>query len=167
MLNSEMEEMKIVKIILGLLALCVALHHPTEATHHHIRHFRHKIVHINDHHVNEIREAFEDYKKTVKKSSSIDKSRLRELDGDDDLTQDASDYENEIVYENEPSLSKLQTTRHKRVDVYDSTLKPSTPETDNYDDDYDDDESAVKSKIYDAKRSGSGGAKVHVSLIKL
>lgn len=159
-----MEEVKIVKIILAVVVLCTALNcqmvNATSREHHKIRHFKHKIVHINDQHVNEIREAFEDYKKTVK--NSIDKSFLRQQSVDEDLTQDASDYENEIVYEN-PSkiLSKLQTTRHKRVDVYDTTSK-STKEIDNYDEEYDDD--GERSKIHDEKKSSSSsGVKVHVS----
>lgn len=161
-LNDTMEEVKIVKIIVAVAVLCAALNcqmvNATGHEHHKIRHFKHKIVHINDQHVNEIREAFEDYKKTVR--NSVDKSFLRQLSVDDDLTQDASDYENEneIVYENRSKmLSKLQTTRHKRVDVYESTSKSYT-KTDNYDEEYDDEDE----KMYDAKTKSSG-VKVHVS----
>lgn len=145
---------KIVKITLALLALCIVLNcQPTQASAHKIRHFRHKIVHIEDRHVNEIREAFEDYKKTVK-------SRGLAFVDDDDLTQDASDYENEIVYSEKST--KLQTTRHKRVDRVETTSK-STPETENYDEEYDDAVPAVNRKNYEAKRGSSGGVKVHVS----
>lgn len=150
---------KFAGINLALLALCVVFNcQATMASAHKIRHFRHKIVHIDDRHVNEIREAFEDYKKTVKSRG------LGSTDSDDDdLTHDASsDYENEIVFE---KSSKLQTTRHKRVDAYESTLK-STTETDNYDDEYDDDDvPADTEKTRKAKKSSSGGVKVHVSLL--
>lgn len=156
--------MKIIFIVILCLAFGCQLMNAAGHENHKLRHFKHKIVHINDRHVNEIREAFEDYKKTVKKNNNanLDRGRDNENEFDDNLTQDASDdsiYANEIVYESRPKiLTKLTSTRHKRVHTTEST---TTMKSLSYDEEYNDDEE--EQVTTHPTKSTSDGVKLHVS----
>jgi hypothetical protein len=177
-----MEEVKFVKIFF-IVILCLTfechLMNATGHNNHKLRHFKHKIVHINDHHVNEIREAFEDYKKTVRKkvNKNLDDDRVN-FDFDDDITNDASDLSiqaNEIVYDSQPKfLARLTSTRHKRVFSAESTSTMRTTAITSLDDDeeyFEKDEQQQQNiekiinnhQINDAWKNSSGGEKVHVS----
>jgi hypothetical protein len=184
-----MEEVKFIKLFF-IVIFCLTFEcHLMNATHHNyhkLRHFKHKIVHINDQHVNEIREAFEDYKKTVRKKVNINPNEDRvNFDFDDDITNDASDYSvqaNEIVYDSQPKfLARLTSTRHKRVFTQDSILTTTTTMKSTAITTLDDDEEYFEKdeqqqdpqkiinnhQINDSLKNSSGGEKVHVSLLKI
>lgn len=115
---------------------------------HKFRH-KHNLLHFNDQRVNEIREAFDDYKNFVVQKPKLnydDVVKLKPLRHHqrrdealtDELTQMASDDRTE---NGETSIANPQA-RYKRVHTAETTRRTTTAasNSDNYDEEYDDDE---------------------------
>lgn len=118
--------------------------------HHKVRH-KHNFLQFDDHKVNEIREAFDDYKHAIQNPKSPretfdDAIKLKSLrhhrrdDGrlNDNLTASADE-------------NRVEMTRHKRVHDESSTQGRKTDNlSDNYDEEYDDgDVERVKARVTD------------------
>lgn len=129
--------------------------------HHKVRH-KHNFLQFDDHKVNEIREAFDDYKHTIEHPRSARVSfdeaiKLKSLrhhrrDGErlnDDLTASADD-------------NRVEMTRYKRVHVETTTQGRKTDNlSDNYDEEYDDgDDDRAKARVSDGS-----ALKVQVSCV--
>lgn len=182
-----MEKLVKIPVCLALLIAIVchshALLHDRIPQHHKVRH-KHNILHFRDNHVNEIREAFDDYKNTVYKPkgsrvSFNDAIKLKSLRHhgknheklNDDLTESASD---DRIVNDETSLTypkgeNIQfMTRYKRVHETETTTKTTTTTqaaenlSDNYDEEYDDDEAGEKKNM---RVSDGSGVKVQVSCV--
>src|SRR5690349_20544539 len=117
--------MKISVLLVLLLAIAFHAHaliHNRIPRHHKVRH-KHNMLHFNDHQVNEIREAFDDYKSAIEKPKSYgvkfdDAIKLKSLrhhkKTDDKLGDDVTDIASD---EAKPSRNydDLYTNRYKRV----------------------------------------------------
>lgn len=119
--------------------------------HHKVRH-KQNFLQFDDHKVNEIREAFDDYKHTIQNPKSarvsfdeaIKLKSLRHHRRDDerlsdDLTASAID-------------NRVEMTRYKRVHVESTTQgRKADNLSDNYDEEYDDgDDERAKARVADA-----------------
>lgn len=132
------------KFLLGLVLL-IAVHcarsliHNTIPQHHHRARHKHNFVQFDDQRVNEIREAFDDYKIAVLKPKVKfdDAIKLKPLryhrpdDGkmNDRLTETASD---DRIVNGETSIADLRghlTTRYKRVHDEATTHNDEPPKT--------------------------------------
>lgn len=146
--------MKIPVLLVLLIAIAFHAHaliHNRIPRHHKVRH-KHNMMHFNDHHVNEIREAFDDYKSAIEKPKSLKENydevikslrhhaRSDDKLSDDDVTDIASD-------EGKPSINidDRFTDRYKRVQTTDSTTRKMENLSENYDDEYDDSLNGKKS----------------------
>lgn len=122
---------------------------------HKVRH-KHNVFHFNDRHVNEVREAFDEYKNTIQKPKSdrvnfddavrlksLRHHRRNEVKLSDEMTESAS--ENRFVND---EASKSETTRIKRVQES-TTRKIPENSSDNYDEEYDDDDDGDTKKVSD------------------
>lgn len=142
--------------------------------HHKVRH-KHNLMHFNDRHVNEIREAFDDYKNSVQnmKTNFDDVKTLknhRKIDEklSDELTEFASD---DRVMNGETSIANQQQlmTRYKRVHTTETTTQRTTTTVTsklseiNYDEEYDDDDDDGEKTS--RKTNNESGVKVQVSCI--
>lgn len=174
-------------LLIAIVCQSHALLHNRIPQHHKVRH-KHNILHFTNNHVNEIREAFDDYNKTVHKpkgsrvsfDDAIKLKSLRHhgknnvrLKFNDDLTESASD--NRIVND-ETSLAYpksengLFMTRYKRVhakEVPTTQEKADEKFSDNYDEEYDDDDidddkTSVKRNM---RVSDGSSVKVQVSCV--
>lgn len=162
-------------VLLALLIAVVchshALIHHQIPQHHKVRH-KHNILHFNDIHVNEIREAFDDYKNTIygpkgfedeNRVSSLQRHRKNDGKLIDDLTDSASD--NRIVND-ETSLAYSRgenkfMTRYKRVHAVTETTTQGKESESNYDDEYDDEDEKPSRKVADGS-----AVKVQVSCVR-
>lgn len=135
--------MKISVLLVLMIAFNAhALIHNRIPRHHKVRH-KHNMLHFNDHHVNEIREAFDDYKSAIEKPKSLkvkyeDAIKLKSLRhhqrSDDKLTDDVTDIASDEAW---PSNDRF-TNRHKRVHTTEATRRRTENLSENYDDEYDD-----------------------------
>lgn len=140
--------MKISVLLVLLIAIAFHAHaliHNRIPRHHKVRH-KHNMMHFNDHHVNEIREAFDDYKSAIEKPKSLkvnydDAIKLKTLrhraSSDDKLGDDVTDIASD---EAKPSrdFDDRFANRHKRIHTAESTTRKTENLSENYDDEYDD-----------------------------
>lgn len=116
---------------------------------HKFRH-KHNLLHLR---VNEIREAFDDYKNFVVQKSKVNYEdvvnlkplrhhRRRDQKFTEELTQTAN---NDRAGNGEISITSPQP-RYKRVHTTEPTQKTTTMVSDNYDEEYDDDEDATANR---------------------
>lgn len=147
-----------------------ALIHNRIPQHHKVRH-KHNVHHFSDRHVNEIREAFDDYKSTLHtpktskvtfedaiKIKSFRHHRKNDVKLSDELTPSASDVN---IVNSETSIANTMT-RYKRVHTTEPTTAATTIDkfSDNYDEEYDDDDDGKTSK-----KKNDAGVKVQVSCV--
>lgn len=149
-----MEKFLKIPISFALLILMICHAHASihngSPQHHKVRH-KHNLFHFNDQRVNEIREAFDDYKNVVQKPNE-DFPKLKPLrhhrrHGErvtDELTQTAINDRDE---NDETSIANPQgpMARYKRVHTTETTTTRRTSTvaskiSENYDEEYDDDE---------------------------
>lgn len=166
-----MEKFLVIITLLCIITIChtYALIHNRIPRHHKFRH-KHNIFY--NHRVNEIREAFDDYKNTIEKPKSTkvsfnDAIKMKSLRHhqkndhkiNDDLTKSASEYQ----FVND-ERSKSEMTRYKRVHTEDTTTVEKKTEKfseNNYDEEYDDEEEGRKN----SKFSDNSVSKVQVSYV--
>lgn len=166
-----------VKNPLHLALLIVIVCHSTHAfsykipQHHKIRH-KHNILAFNDNHVNEIREAFDDFKNTIQRPKGFDDennvtSLRRHHEMNDDLTYSASD--NRLISNETPTNAYRKgvenskfTTRYKRVQTAREATNQGRESESNYDDEYDDDANEEQSR----KTADDSVSKVQVSCVE-
>lgn len=129
----------------------------------HSQGFIHKVRHkhqFDSRHVNEIRDAFDDYKNTIQRPKtpkvsfndaiqikSLRHHRMSNQKFSDDLTESAS----------EDRMLRDGSSRYKRVHKSDTTTEKFS---DNYDEEYDDSEDEKSLRV-----SGNSGPKVQVSCV--
>lgn len=154
--------MKIPVCLALLIAIIFHAHasiHSGSPQHHKVRH-KHNLLQFSDHRVNEIREAFDDYKNVVQKPkvSYDDAVMLKPLRHHrrhdervtDELTQTANGDRNE---NGETSIANPQVVmaRYKRVHTTETTTTRQNSRaskfSDNYDEEYDDDEDKTNQKV--------------------
>lgn len=137
-------------LLILMICYAQASTHNGSPQHHKVRH-KHNVFHFNDQRVNEIREAFDDYKNVVQKPNE-DFSKLKPLRHHrrhdervtDELTQTAM---NDRDKSDETSIANPQgpMNRYKRVHTTETTTARRTTTaaskiSENYDEEYDDDE---------------------------
>lgn len=139
--------------LIAIICHAHALIHNRIPQHHKVRH-KHNIVNFDDRHVNEIREALDEYKITLQKpknskvsfNDDIDVEPLRphQMETEnlsDDLTQFAIDdrvSDDKTMNADSRVQNSFTMTRYKRVYSTDPTTQ-RTIASDNYDEEYDDD----------------------------
>lgn len=139
----------VLALLIAIVCHTYASIHNQIPQHHKVRH-KHNILHFNDNHVNEIREAFDEYKNTIHRSKGFDDENRnvslrhhRKNDGKlmEDLTYSASDnriVNGETSWAHQRFENSKFTTRYKRVHAAaETTTQGKEPES-NYDDEYDD-----------------------------
>lgn len=165
-----------VGLALLVAAICQAhsLTYDTMPQHHHKVRHKHNFVQIDGRHVNEIREAFDDYKNAVLKPKvskvkfddviQVKPLRYHRTDNgklNDGLTQTAT---TNRIMNGETSIADPRghlMTRYKRVHAAETTThKASVNFSDNYDEEYDDEDEKTS-----RKPSNVSGMKVQVSCI--
>jgi hypothetical protein len=153
---------KFMKISVVLAMLIAVICHTfasiqSGSPHHKVRH-KHNILHFNDHRVNEIREAFDDYKSVVQKPRiSYDEvvklkplrhHRRHEKRLYDDLTQTPNEDRNEETSIASPPQGQM--IRYKRVFTTEATTRRTTEKfSDNYDEEYDDEDDKTNQRVND------------------
>lgn len=140
--------MKISVLLVLLIAIAFHAHaliHNRIPRHHKVRH-KHNMLHFNDQHVNEIREAFDDYKSAIEKPKSLKvtyedaikfKSLRHHKKSVDKLGDDVTDIASDEAKPSRNFDDRL-ANRHKRVHSTESTTRKTENLLDNYDDEYDD-----------------------------
>lgn len=138
----------VLALVIAIVCHSYALNHNQIPQHHKVRH-KHNILHFNDNDMNEIREAFDDFKSTIYKpkgfdddlkSKSLRHHRKNSEQMSDDLTHSASDNrfvnsETSLAYPRDENSQFM--TRYKRVRNAETTTHGKESES-NYDDEYDD-----------------------------
>lgn len=120
------------------------------ANHHKIRHHhkhRHKqVLAIDSNELNEIREAFDDYRKSVQYKDKISEEAIPH-----EIHQNSLNDEEETVPAQSYNHNSNAMLRHKRVHTSTrATTTTTTPRSDNnYDDEYDDDDNDTNRRAND------------------
>lgn len=159
---------KIVKIPVFSLVIIAIICHTHALTHdriphHKVRH-KHNILHFNEDHVNEIREAFDDYKNTlhkpkVSKVSFDDVIKVKSLRNHREHDQRLSDDLTQSATVNDESTSRHFMTRYKRVHMTAESTTQGKAADINYDEEYDDENDDKSSS------RNEGDVKVQVSCV--
>ena len=133
-------------LILLLLTLTTASYEQQKSRHHHKHRHKHQILaNIDSNELNEIREAFDDYRKSV---------QYRDRISEEAVNINSLNEEEETV----PAQNYLQSSmqRHKRVHTttrMTSTSTTTTPKSvDNYDEEYEDDDNDTNRRANDDAR---------------
>lgn len=153
-------------LLMTIICQAHSLAYDTMPQHHHKVRHKHN---FDDRHVNEIREAFDDYKNAVSKVKFDDVIRVKPLrysrtDNEklsDGLTQTATTNRIMNVETSIADPRSLLMTRYKRVHTAETTTHRATANlSENYDEEYDDEDEKTSRKPINVS-----GMKVQVSCI--
>ncbi|XP_070495023.1 uncharacterized protein [Chironomus tepperi] len=137
-----------------------------QSPHHHKHRHKHQFLTINSNQIHDIREAFDDYRNTINKDNKIDFEELQPLrhHHKKHSHHETHEIDNNSIQEDEtmPAIHQHQyglgvMNRHKRLNGGKTTtttttttpVPTSTKTIDNYDDEYDDDESDANRRVSD------------------
>ena len=157
-------------LLMAIVCHSYASIHNQIPQHHKVRH-KHNILHFNDDHVNEIREAFDEYKNTIYgpkefddeiKVKSLQHHRKSDRRLNDELTYSASNSRIVVASLAYPKVENSKfMTRYKRVQAATETTTQGKESESNYDDEYDDNMDEMPSK----KIGDDSVSKVQVSCL--